>query len=33
MTDRIKVNARDNDNTKWPSWTPQVLQQRMLKLV
>ena len=23
MTDRIKVNARDNDNTKWPSWTPQ----------
>ncbi len=25
MTDRIKVNAMDNDETKWPSWTAQVL--------
>ena len=23
MTDRIKVNAMDNDTTKWPSWTAQ----------
>ena len=23
MTDRIKVNAMDNDETKWPSWTAQ----------
>ena len=26
MTDRIKVNALDNDTTKWPSWTAQGAQ-------
>lgn len=29
MTDRIKVNAMDNDTTKWPSWTAQAQQLLM----